>query len=76
MLRLVFEQVIPVHKLPPVDSLLPCVMGGGDIDLLCGSCRFPVAVGVSPKHLQGERFACPRCGCRNEVEVPEPAGRR
>jgi hypothetical protein len=68
-MKLVFEQVFPIHRLPPEDSLLPSVMGGGDTDLLCGYCRFPVAASVTPRDLLRERLTCPRCGSRNELDI-------
>ncbi len=73
ILKLVFEQVFPIHKLPPADTVIPSLMGGGDTDLLCGACRFTVAVGVSPILLAGERLTCPRCGSRNEVASSGPS---
>jgi hypothetical protein len=57
---------VSAGEMPPEGEPLLC--GGGEDSILCGECRFVLAVAVDFRRLATELFLrCPHCGCDNEL---------
>jgi len=48
-------------------SLHPVYSGGGRDYLVCGDCRYPVAIGVDRGSFQARGIICPQCGAVNDA---------
>jgi len=50
-----------------VTRLRPYFRGEGELNLLCGGCRFPLAEGIDASQIPDSVLRCPSCGDYNHA---------